>query len=316
MELRDIRYFAMVAEHQNIGRAAEALDLSATALTKSLRRLEKSVGAKLVQRAAKGVALTAVGTALLNRINPLQGTMADVRREAADLARGDAGHITVGTLNGYCECVMAAACAALSRQSPAITLNVIISTDAFLTAAMRKGEVDFCISTPGRIPTAEFVFEPQFEMPNVIFASASHRLAKRRRLTIPDLAGERWAVLRSSTYQLSAVFLPWQGLHRLFEKHGLPPPTVGMETNSQEARLAAVAYADHLGFVSRQFLLQAKRRYPLVELPIAEEIYLDNLCLVYRKNAYLSPAARRLIDLVKVQVREMAGPPRSPRRVG
>ena len=91
MELRDIRYFAMVAEHQNIGRAAEALDLSATALTKSLRRLEKSVGAKLVQRAAKGVALTAVGTALLARINPLQGTMADVRHEAADLARGEAG---------------------------------------------------------------------------------------------------------------------------------------------------------------------------------------------------------------------------------
>lgn len=45
MELRDIRYFAVVAEHLNIGRAAEALDMSATALTKSLRRLEKSVGA-------------------------------------------------------------------------------------------------------------------------------------------------------------------------------------------------------------------------------------------------------------------------------
>jgi hypothetical protein len=61
MELRDIRYFAVVAEHLNIGRAAEALDLSATALTKSLRRLEKSVGEKLVQRAPKGVSLTAVG---------------------------------------------------------------------------------------------------------------------------------------------------------------------------------------------------------------------------------------------------------------
>lgn len=314
MELRDIRYFAMVAEHQNIGRAAEVLDLSATALTKSLRRLEKSVGAKLVQRAAKGVALTAVGTALLARINPLQGTMADVRHEAADLARGEAGHVTVGTVNGYCECVMAAACAVLSAQSPKITLNVIISTHASLAVAMRKGEVDFCISVRGNIPPAEFVLERQFDMPHVIYASASHRLAKRRRLTIPDLAGERWAVLRGSTYQLSGVFLPWQGLHRLFEKHGLPPQIVGMETNSQEARNAAVAYANYLGFGSRQFLLQVTRRYPLVELPITEEIHVDNLCVVYRKNAYLSPAARRLIDLVRVKAREMADPPRGRRR--
>ncbi len=44
MELRDIRYFAVVAEKQNIAHAAEALGLSATALSKSLRRLEKSVG--------------------------------------------------------------------------------------------------------------------------------------------------------------------------------------------------------------------------------------------------------------------------------
>ena len=48
MELRDLKYFAIVAEHQNVGRAAEALGLSATALSKCLRRLEKSVGAKLV----------------------------------------------------------------------------------------------------------------------------------------------------------------------------------------------------------------------------------------------------------------------------
>src|SRR3954465_5169013 len=100
MELRDLRYFSLIAEHQNIGRAAEALDLSATALGKSLRRLEKSVGAKLVQRASKGVALTTVGVALLTRMGPLQGMLNDVRHEATDLARGQAGHINVGSTSG------------------------------------------------------------------------------------------------------------------------------------------------------------------------------------------------------------------------
>jgi DNA-binding transcriptional LysR family regulator len=81
MELRDLRYFVVVAERLNVARAAEALDMSATALGKSLRRLEKSVGAKLVERAPKGVVLTPVGAALLAQIGPLQGLMSDVRRQ-------------------------------------------------------------------------------------------------------------------------------------------------------------------------------------------------------------------------------------------
>src|SRR5262245_39212455 len=68
MELRDIEYFAVVAEHGNVRRAAEALDLSPPALSKSLRRLEKSVGAKLVKRTPKGVELTDVGVAMVGQV--------------------------------------------------------------------------------------------------------------------------------------------------------------------------------------------------------------------------------------------------------
>ena len=316
MELRDIRYFAMVAEHQNIGRAAEALELSATALTKSLRRLEKSVGAKLVQRAAKGVALTAVGTALLARINPLQGTMADVRHEAADLARGEAGHINVGANTDICERVLAAACSTLSQQSLKITLNVAVTTDAFLSTAMRKGEIDFCVSIPGRFSPAEFVIEPLFEISNVIFASVDHRLAKRRQISIQDLAGERWVVMRASTYQRTSTHQQWQALTQLFAKHGLPVPTVGLETNSEVVMLSAVAASNYLGTVDRLFLRQQALSYPLVELPVKETILVRDLCVIHRKNAYLSPAARRLIELVKVHAREISGPRRGTRRVG
>ena len=45
MELRDIEYFGVIAEHGNLARAAEALGLSQPALSKSLRRLESAVDA-------------------------------------------------------------------------------------------------------------------------------------------------------------------------------------------------------------------------------------------------------------------------------
>jgi DNA-binding transcriptional LysR family regulator len=309
MELRDIRYFAMVAEHQNIARAAEALDLSATALTKSLRRLEKSVGAKLVQRAAKGVALTAVGTALLTRINPLQGTMADVRHEAADLARGEAGHINVGANSALAESTLAEACVALSTQSRRISLKVTITTYAALGAALRKGEMDFCVSYPSRFSPADFVIERLFSVQDVVIASANHRLAGRK-ITIKQLVGERWATTVGATSQ------QWGALINAFERNSLPSPQSALETNSQAVRLAAIAYSDYLGVATRSYLRQEARRYPLVELPMYETILIRGLSIIHRKDAYLSPAARRLIDLIKIKAREMAGPPRGTRRAG
>lgn len=265
------------------------------------------------------MALTAVGTALLSRINPLQGTMADVRHEAADLARGEAGHVNVGANTNICEIVLAAACSALCRQSPKITLNAAVAIDAFLSVAMRKGEIDFCISPavpPGRFSPAEFVIEPLFEISNAIFASENHRLAQRRQVSIRDLAGETWVVMRASTYQRTATHQQWQALTQLFAKHRLPQPVVGLETNSEVVMFSAVAASDYIGTVDRHCLRQQTRRYALVELPVKDKILARDLCLIHRKTAYLSPAARRLIELVKAQAREMADAPRSTRRVG
>ena len=58
MELRDIEYFAVIAEHGHLGRASEALGLSQPALSKSLRRLEEAVEARLFNRTPKGMELT------------------------------------------------------------------------------------------------------------------------------------------------------------------------------------------------------------------------------------------------------------------
>ena len=72
MEFRDLQYFTVVAEHGNLRRAAEAIGISQPALSKTLRRLEKSAGTKIVERTPKGVELTAMGNALMTHAKRLQ----------------------------------------------------------------------------------------------------------------------------------------------------------------------------------------------------------------------------------------------------
>jgi DNA-binding transcriptional LysR family regulator len=307
MELRDLRYFVVVAEHKNLAHAAEALDLSATALGKSLRRLEKSVGGKLVQRASKGVALTAVGASLLARIAPLQGMVNDVRREATDLVQGRAGHINVGFTTGVQESLLANAYVSLLKESPRITLKGADGEPTILSNRLRKGEFDFCIAGPRLFPAAEFVHQHLYDFPLVVFSSADHRLAKRKRVSIRDIAGERWAATNTT-------LLPWQVLFQAFETNGLPQPVVALESGSSTLKIIAIAYSDYLGLASRPTLRQEMARYPLVELPVEEFAYSQTISIIYRKGAYLSPAAQRLIVILKAQAKEMSGSGRAKRR--
>lgn len=305
MEFRDLQYFVVVAEHQNIGRAAEALDLSATALSKCLRRLEKSIGTKLVRRAAKGIALTAVGTALVTRIGSLQGMFNDLQHEAADLALGRTGHINVGTISGTLEKRLARAYASLLKESPAITAEVTVGVNNVLGELLRKGEIDFCIARPRSLPAAEFVFEHLYDDPYVVYASARHRFAKRKQVSIKELAGERWAAA-------NGTFSPqWQALFGAFEDSGLRAPSMSLEVNSVAFTAFTIAHSDHIGLCSRALLEQMARQYSLVELPVKELTHVRRMFVVYRKDAYLSPAALRLIAILKAQAKESS----SDRRV-
>src|SRR6476469_9186678 len=103
IELRDLEYFAVICEHGHLGRAAESLDMSQSALSKSLRRIEDAVGAKVVMRTPKGVELTSGGSALRAQVQRLRLAVDDVIHEAQDVGQGRAEHLRIGVTPGFIE---------------------------------------------------------------------------------------------------------------------------------------------------------------------------------------------------------------------
>lgn len=301
MELRDIEYFAVAAEHSHLGRAAEALALSTPALSKSLRRLEKATGTKLVKRTPKGIELTPAGTVLLLHVRRLRLALGDVAKEVADIGQGRAGHLRVGANQLSINYLLPAVFGALLKDAPKVTLKVTGGGNDVLVPALNNGQLDLII---GFIPSApDGLVEEHLLMDEfVVYASANHRLSELKRVTIADVAHERWA--------LGPANVPdWQWLHRAFEDNGLAPPEVTMETSATPLRLHAVAASKLLGFAPRQFVLQAAARLRLVELRVKELTWPCRLAVRYRKDAYLSPAARRFIEILKKTAKEIAKEP-------
>ena len=299
MELRDIEYFAMVAQHGHVGRAADSLEMSQSALSKSLRRIENSIGAKIVKRTPKGVDLTSVGTALLSHVRRLQVAKDDVAREVADLVRGHAGHLRIGASNGFAEELAGRAGGLLLKQAPKVKLNVKVVTTDGLLAALRNGEFDLAIGAIPASPSADLVHEPLLADEYAVFAPANHKLANRKRLTLADLARERWVKSAANGFS-------WQQLRLAFEKCGLPPPEIAVESDSRAVRLHAMDTAGLLHFSSRPAVKQDARLFRITELRVKEVSWNRRTDISYRKDAYLSPATRRFMEILKVVAKEIA----------
>ena len=97
-----LRQFLALIEHAHFGRAARWLGVSQPALSKSIQRLEESLGTKLFQRDGRRIKLTDVGELLLARGRELQRSIAETEREVRDFASG-----LVGTLRLGCAASMA-----------------------------------------------------------------------------------------------------------------------------------------------------------------------------------------------------------------
>src|SRR6185295_8839775 len=126
MELRDIEYFGVIAEHGNMRRAAQALGLTPPALTKSLHRLETAMEARLLERTSKGVRLTPLGAAMAAQALRMRLMLDDITREAADLNSGRAGHLRLGAGPSDCE-LLPDACARLMSEAARLTVDVTIT---------------------------------------------------------------------------------------------------------------------------------------------------------------------------------------------
>jgi LysR family hca operon transcriptional activator len=97
VELRHLRYFVAVAEELSFTRAAARLNTAQPSLSQQIRRLEKAVGVKLLDRSRHHVALTNAGRIFLRQAKDILGRVEHARRLARQAAEGHAGDLSVGT---------------------------------------------------------------------------------------------------------------------------------------------------------------------------------------------------------------------------
>ena len=287
--LRDLRYFEVIAETGNMGRAARALSRTQPALTGCVRRLESSLGTRLFERVGRGIRLTAAGDALLARARSLRIASQDLVREIGDLGKGLAGLVRVGTVPTVARYLLPPLCREMIRRAPRVTLKTVVGHNDVLRNGLKAGELDVVVSFSAR-PDEGFAFHPIFEDEVVVAASRNHAIF-RKRVSLNAMLDYRWVLAGPGV-----ATRDW--IDHAFTSRGLEPPRVQIESNLILLLPPLIAQSSLLTFVSRRHI-GAAGGFRLREVASKETTMRRRFVVTYRKDSYLSPAARRLVDLLR-----------------
>lgn len=290
MDLRDLRYFEVIAELEHVGKAAERLHRTQPALTAAVRRLELEAGAPLFERSGRGIRLTSAGEVLQRWAQRLRFDTEDARREIADLGHGVAGHVRIGIVPTAAQFMLPRAVRALMDEAPDVTLKTTVALVDVMVPMLLAGEIDLVVASEVR-PHPGIVSTRLVEDSIVVAAHADHPVFAQA-AGLKALLGYRW-VLQSP----GAPTRDW--LDHTFERHGLPRPAVQVESSMLIMLPALIAETGLLSFISRHHLCGAQPSVPLREVRLKQTTMRRRLVVMQRTHAYVAPVAQRLIGYLK-----------------
>ena len=198
VELRQLRYFAMVASELNFTRAAARLHIAQPALSRQIKQLEEELGSRLLERDKRSVRLTAAGSSFLLEARALL-EQAD---QALTNARAGANRkLNVGYVWGLFHSTAPAVMHRLRAKSPALSLNLLDMTANDQARALAAGRLDFgFIGTSWEADAAGLdkarVGECEFQ----IVMPRDHPSARRRALSLNEMANELFLLISDDQF--------------------------------------------------------------------------------------------------------------------
>lgn len=192
VDLRLVRYFVAVADHQHFGRAATALRVAQPSLSRQIRRLEQQLGARLLDRTPQGTRLTEAGEVFLPAAKALLRSAA--RAAAQTRAAAAPSRITIGYTMGV---IVTPAVLELRREHPDADVQVIHVGWDQARNALLDNRVDALV-TRLPFPTDQLHVTVLYDEPRVLVVPRNHRLAGRESITLDDIADEPMPRVRDS----------------------------------------------------------------------------------------------------------------------
>jgi len=247
LRLKDLHTLEAVAEAGSMAKASRQLALSQPAISKAISDMEHTLGVPLLDRSVRGVGLTEHGRVLVNRTRIIFDEVRQGIMEIERLADPAQGGVQIGTIEPVSPVLSDIVCR-LTKRHPRITFGITVGDTDMLVRKLRERTLDVVLTRWNAMTQADdLVAEPLYTSTLVIMADKNHPLANARRLNVPDLMQERWALSPPDSFFGRIVV-------ELFQRKKLPLPRNTVTTTSIFMRLNLMATGQFLSVLPTTIL--------------------------------------------------------------
>ncbi len=295
MKINQLRALLAVADSGNINRAADALHLTQSAVSKSIRELEAELEVPLLVRNSQGAVLTSAGRMVAARARLINAEVARTRQEIATLKGELSGRLAIGVTPVTSTSEVADAIMAFQKRHPEVILTVVEERPGRLLGMVRDGTLDFAISTDigGEVESCALVALATFR--TVIGVRPGHPALRERRLA--DLLHYEWLTLDPLDDE-------WSPFVQCFRRAGLPLPQRVVQCSSIILYTTLARRGDAIGVWSETAFHHPRFIDLMTPLALDDTLPERTVYLLCRDLELMTRTARLLLDDVR---RRMAG---------
>ncbi|EPT8381687.1 LysR substrate-binding domain-containing protein [Klebsiella pneumoniae] len=292
IRLRHLHTFVAVAQQGTLGRAAETLNLSQPALSKTLNELEQLTGTRLFERGRLGAQLTLVGEQFLTHAVKVLDAL-NSAGQALNRKEGLNNDIVrIGALPTAALGILPTVIGQFHKQQKDITLQVATMNNTMLLAGLKSGEIDIGI---GRMSDPELMSGLHYELLFLeslkLVVRPGHPLLQE---TVTLSRVMEWPVLVSPKGTV-----PRQNAEALLQSQGCKMPAGCIETLSASLSRQLTVDFDYVWFVPSGAVKDDLRRGVLTALPIATQGAGEPIGILTRVDATLTPGTQTLLSAIR-----------------
>jgi DNA-binding transcriptional LysR family regulator len=297
--LRHVELIAELYDCRSILKAAKRLSLTQPTVTKALQDVESTLAVKLFERSNRGLEPTAYGEIFARHAKIVLAQLRHAAEELEGLRAGYSGKVTVGTLLAASASILPDAIALLKKQRPGVAISVVVGTYDILMPSLLVGDLDMVL---GRLPeegrSRALVYEEFYAEPICIVTRRGHPLARKRRLSLRDLANEAWLLPLPETDLRRQI-------ERAFVEAGAPLPRNVIESVSILTNRVLLRKSDCVGVMPYHVALDDVEQGLLAILPVKLKSIESPVGAILRAPGTLAPAASALLDCLRLAGKEV-----------
>ncbi len=304
MELRQLQHFLAVVETGSFHKAAVQVNITQQAISRSIQRLEKECGGRLLER-KKGdrrkVGPSPFGLLLMPRAQKALVEIKVFRDELENLMGTGREMVRLGATPTVTRTLLPRVIRTFRARRANVRVQVMRQVTHVILDQLAGGLYDIAIcDEPDERLDSRFVSEPLYTDHNILVARKDHPLLGGGRLELKDLAASEWDVV-------GPFCRLWNELRDMHSAAGLPAPSHSIETNSVELCVGHLLNDDYISFMPKYLVLDELAAGRLVELPVRRPKARTWSCLLVRRaDSTPNTAATIFMETVRATAKKIS----------